>query len=399
MSSTVDHAAPTQCENCGSELHGHYCHECGQSVVNPIRHASHALEEVFESFWHLDGRVFRTLRDLVVPARLACNYIAGHRARYITPLRLFVILSVLTFFVGQMTVDFNNATVELDDRNSIASARTVAEVEARRDKALEGIAKGRTDAEGVPLVKEALAAAEAEVRDDASKRIAELQSVAPRKPPSAEAASGNPHTDARAAADATPVASEGDDDEIPTLTLGRNGPWDAKTNPVTIGWLPAFANHWLNAKIGRALENAPRLQHDTELRKRVLLGNVPTALFVLMPIFAVLLKLFYIGKRRLYLEHLVVALYSHAFLLLALLTIFVLVGLERVAPAGARGVLDWVEMAVWAWMPIYLLLMQKRVYGQGWVVTLLKYFALGTAYMMLVGFGAGIAFLAGLTKL
>lgn len=386
MSSTVDHAAPTHCENCGSELQGRYCHQCGQSVVNPIRHASHALEEVFESFWHLDGRVFRTLRDLVVPARVACNYLAGHRARYIAPLRLFVILSVLTFFVGQMTVDFNNTTVELDGKNSMASAKTVAEVEQRRDKALAGIAKGRTEADGVPFVNESLAAAEAEVRKEAAARIAELQS---------------PRAQAKAAADASPDDADVDADSgrKPTLNFGNDGPWDAKTNPVTIGWLPAFANHWLNVKIGRAVENAPRLQSDPEMRKRVLLGSVPTALFVLMPVFALLLKLFYIGKRRLYLEHLVVALYSHAFLLLALLTVFVLVGLERLVPAAARGVLDWVEIGVWIWMPIYLLLMQKRVYGQGWVVTLLKYFTLGTAYMMLVVFAAVIAFLAGLTKL
>jgi len=394
MSSTVDHAAPTQCENCGSELQGQYCHQCGQSIHNPIRHASHALEEVFESFWHLDGRVFRTLRDLVVPARLACNYIAGHRARYITPLRLFVILSVLTFFVGQMTVDFNNATVELDGKNSIESAKTVAEVERLRDKALKGIAKGRTNAKGAPFVNESLAAAEAEVREQAAERIAELQSVAPGKPSSAAAASA----DAKAAADATPVDSE-DDDKAPKLTIGRNGPWDAKTNPVKIGWLPAFANHWLNVKIGRAVENAPRLQNDAEFRKRVFLGSVPTALFVLMPVFALLLKLFYIRKHRLYLEHLVVALYSHAFLLLSLLTIFVLVGVERFVPATARVLLGWVEGAVWVWMPIYLLLMQKRVYGQGWIVTLVKYFALGTAYMVLVTFGAVIAFLAGLSQI
>lgn len=92
----------THCENCGAALQGPYCHACGQPVVSPVRHAAHAVEEVFESFWHLDGRVFRTLRDLMVPGRLALQYLAGHRVRYIAPLRLFVILSLLTFFVGKL---------------------------------------------------------------------------------------------------------------------------------------------------------------------------------------------------------------------------------------------------------------------------------------------------------
>ncbi len=87
MSSTDSaHAA---CENCNTALHGHYCHRCGQSAHNPLKHVGHAIEEVFESFWHLDGRIFRTLRDLWVPGRIALNYLMGRRVGYVQPLRLF----------------------------------------------------------------------------------------------------------------------------------------------------------------------------------------------------------------------------------------------------------------------------------------------------------------------
>ncbi|HEY5780705.1 MAG TPA: DUF3667 domain-containing protein, partial [Lysobacter sp.] len=117
-----DHATPTHCENCHEPLHGQYCYACGQSVLNPVRHASHALEEVFESFWHLDGRIFRTLRDLIAPGRVALNYLAGHRARYVAPLRLFVILSVVTFFVAQFAIRTDSGTaeplVQFDDSSS-----------------------------------------------------------------------------------------------------------------------------------------------------------------------------------------------------------------------------------------------------------------------------------------
>ena len=72
---------------------------------SPLHSLRHAVEDVFESFWHLDGRVFRTLRDLFVPGRVAVNYLAGQRVRYVPPLRLFVILSLLTFFVGRVAFD------------------------------------------------------------------------------------------------------------------------------------------------------------------------------------------------------------------------------------------------------------------------------------------------------
>ena len=286
------------------------------------------------------------------PARVACDYLAGHRARYIAPLRLFVILSVLTFFVGQMTVRFrrhDGASSGTSD-DAISQAQTVAEVEQRpRSRLLEGHrARPRPRPPTCPAWTRALVAARARIQGQAASRIAELKRAA-KTPPASQASHAvrttppppvlaranrapppNRQPRASPATRVRPAAS-------PRSTLFNGKPWDAKTNPVTLSWLPAFANGWINTQIGRAAANAPRLQDDPELRKRVLLGAVPTALFVLVPVFALLLKLAYIGKRRLYLEHLVVALYSHAFLLLALLTMFVLVGLDSAAGAAAAA--------------------------------------------------------------
>jgi hypothetical protein len=42
------------------------------------------------------------------------------------------------------------------------------------------------------------------------------------------------------------------------------------------------------------------------------------------------------------------------------------------------------------WMPLYLLLMQKRVYRQGWIMTLLKFCVLGTCYIVLLSLGGAL---------
>src|SRR5688572_2115699 len=137
MSGQDAQGVPTTCENCGTALQGHYCHVCGQSVHSPTRHFGHALEEVLESFWHLDGRVFRTLRDLLFPGRIARNYLDGQRVRYITPLRLFVILSLLTFFIGKLTVHVDEEGFKFEGREAVfASAQTIPEVEEQREKLL-----------------------------------------------------------------------------------------------------------------------------------------------------------------------------------------------------------------------------------------------------------------------
>ena len=393
MSSTLP-AAPSRCENCGALLLGRFCARCGQPVANPVRHAAHALEDVFESFWHLDGRIFRTLRDLMVPARVAVNYLAGHRARYVAPLRLFVILSVLTFFVAQFTIQLDGNTVLLrndaadtsEAQNAIDRATTVAEVERAREQALQQLTAAKADMAGIPGAGMGMDAVKAEVRAQAQRRIQALQAAGGVQP-----ATGQATASADVAVKAPDVASPG-------VTLGDDGdwvfsggkPWNERTNPVRMPNGLAFAQGWLNHQIGKAKANVPRIKQDPNLWKNAAIGAIPTTLFVLVPIFALLLKLAYLRQRRLYLEHLVVALYSHAFLCIALLAMFLLVGLDHwLAPQApwTGSVIGLLEAALWVWMPLYLLLMQKRVYAQGWPMTVFKYLLLGGLYFMLVMFG------------
>ncbi len=99
---------------------------------------------------------------------------------------------------------------------------------------------------------------------------------------------------------------------------------------------------------------------------------LPQVLFVVMPLFALILKIFYLFKRRLYMEHLIVALHSHAFIFLSLLFITLMIALKKSLAVSApwlATLLDWlIFFAAW-WIPVYLFVMQKRVYKQGWIMT------------------------------
>ena len=383
---TSTHHALTHCENCAAELHGEFCHACGQSVHNPIRHAGHAVEEFFEAFWHLDGRVFRTLRDLLSPGRVATNYLAGHRARYIAPLRLFVVLSLLTFFIGAATVHFDETDV-VDVNDSTAQferATTVAEVEQLRDELTAEIDKARADSAGVPGVDMALVAAEARIRGAAANRLVELGQ-----------SPDEPAADAASSADAAPAS---DDDGLRINLFGHRGAWDPQTNPVVIGWWPDFANAWLNRKVGNIERNMETEEFaSAEFWVQGIMAAAPTALFLLVPVFALLLKIVYLFTRRLYLEHLVVALYSHAFLLLALATLFLLSMLGGWLGGSSMWVGTVISLAwtvVFSWMGIYLLLMQRRVYRQAWWLTLVKYLVVGNIYFVMLLVATILMFLA-----
>jgi hypothetical protein len=375
---TAETAAPRPaCQNCGAPLLGEHCYACGQPVKGLVRHFTSIMGDFLDSVLNIDARVFRTLWPLFSkPGYLSLEYFEGHRVRFVSPVRLFVFLSIVTFFVAQFTLDFGSAKVGLNGGGDaqIASAKTVQEVEQRRAAALAELQKAKRDTADTPGVSIGLDAAATAIGAQADRRIAELRGE-----------QGTP---------AVPGEAPPKDDENDISFNGR--PWDPVKNPIQVSWLPAFANRKLNELAGKFRDNVHRGERDPNLIKDAALSTVPSTLFVLLPVFALMLKFAYAFKRRLYMEHLIVALHSHAFLCLALLAMFLTMALQDAMAPRLHGLFRLVETGLWIWMPVYLLLMQKRVYGQGWTMTLLKYFALGICYAVLLSLGAAFTMLASL---
>jgi hypothetical protein len=91
----------TPCPNCETVLQGAYCHGCGQLAESFERSVWGLAVEGFESFFHFDGRFWRTLPNLAIhPGRLTRDYLDGKRAFQIPPLRLFLVVLLLVFFTG-----------------------------------------------------------------------------------------------------------------------------------------------------------------------------------------------------------------------------------------------------------------------------------------------------------
>jgi hypothetical protein len=92
------------CANCGAPLAGPYCHACGQLAESFERSIWSLLKEAVENFFDADGRILHTLPRLMFrPASLTKAYLAGRRASQTPPLRLFLVIVVMVFFVGGLT--------------------------------------------------------------------------------------------------------------------------------------------------------------------------------------------------------------------------------------------------------------------------------------------------------
>ncbi len=88
----------SHCLNCQTPLHGPFCARCGQDTHHSARSLKSLLHEAFESLTHLDGRLWGTLRALLIrPGHLTVEHLADRRVRYIPPFRLYLVISLLFF--------------------------------------------------------------------------------------------------------------------------------------------------------------------------------------------------------------------------------------------------------------------------------------------------------------
>jgi hypothetical protein len=88
----------TVCGNCGAELGGAFCHACGQKATGPDISLHDFFHDALHEFAHVDGKIIQTVRLLITkPGMLTKEFLSHRRARYISPLRVYLTCSLLFF--------------------------------------------------------------------------------------------------------------------------------------------------------------------------------------------------------------------------------------------------------------------------------------------------------------
>lgn len=112
-----------RCQNCGNQVTQRYCGACGQRLEPPVHSLWHFSQVATEDLTHADSRLWRTLGALLFkPGHLTAEFLAGRRARYLPPLRLYLVLSVVFFLVAS-AVGTRFAVVQFDDSKPLSEAR------------------------------------------------------------------------------------------------------------------------------------------------------------------------------------------------------------------------------------------------------------------------------------
>jgi len=324
-----------QCRNCGAVLTGQYCGQCGQRARSRLISLWELLRDSFGDLLDLDSRLWCTLRDLAFhPGRLTSEYLRGRRARYLPPFRTYLVMSVVFFLVAFF-----------DPRGDFAR---LLEPPIDADVTQSGLAQP--------------AAEPGSVEEPPASETTEPPTVPPA-PASDEPSVHLSFNGQQQKADCE--LDEFDDADIPEVLAGV----------VTRERIEAICRRFTPTAF---------VQH--------MLDILPTGLFILLPLMALVLKLLYPLSRRYYVEHLLLVVHFHAFVFLTLTVAVLLSRLgSLIEVLNAPMILTVVALSFY--IPVYLYKSLRRIYRQGHWLTSYKYLLLVTAYI------AGLSMLAAISAL
>jgi hypothetical protein len=391
----------THCENCGAPLAGEFCSQCGQHAIDYRRSIFRVVLDAADSFLNWDTKFLHSMNQLLIrPWQLTNDFNAGRRARYVHPLRLYLIASIVFFLLARAINWDSDGPIQLttEDRTQLVAslAKMIepdspltpeqrAQVELARVKLAE--AQGALTGDERAEIKKAFKAyIKSNIRKTLSaEERAKMAAAMARIPriPDPEMPIPPPVLPPTPDSSATPART----DQPPTPPV-VNVPTPKAKAPfhVTVG--PPGENKspfalWLEKQVKEKIgEDGAKLKLFLE----TLRSNIPAMMLCCIPLFAFVLKILYIRKGRFYVEHLVYALHIHTFRYVSvIITALAVMGANRTVPVLG----GWITGLMSCVIVVQIFLSIRRVYRQGWFITMVKFLFGGFVYCVILVLAVG----------
>lgn len=309
------------CLNCGAPLHGSFCHECGQKNLPRRQDIGDFIINFISSFYSFESKFFKTFGFLLFrPGRIINDYNAGKRESYYHPVRMYVFLSFIFFLVLSFMPDEDKINVNKDGK----------ELSSEEKKQMLDSMQVNLDSLNIKMPVTNWTNSSSWGSND-PKTIAEYDSIENLKPIAAR---------------------------------------DGKIERY-------FTEKFIKLKQESG-------DDDKAILKRFLdsfLENIPRMIFLLLPIFALILKLLYVRRDFYYSEHLVFSVLFYDFMYLI----------------GAVGLLcsmvswlEWIPDLLWLVVFFYLYKAMRHVYKQSRGKTISKFLLLNFIFLICLVLGFAV---------
>jgi len=378
------HRKQPVCTNCHHPLEAadNFCPRCGQENTTRVVSFGTLVYEAVSDFISWDSRWFQTVVPFLFrPGHLTNEFVAGRRVRYMPPLRLYFFISLICFSI----IAYYTARENKQDEQKETVQKNI-QADSIRQAVLRDLPQTITT-EQRQKIQDAL---QKLTLQEATKGLINTGSA------------GNNNTDTTTktskkkkkrkkrtitiSTDTTQRKTKAGVDEDPDksneftllLRLVQNPALSEEAILDSLHW---ENNYWNRMKVNRAR------RFKNGKRDEFLAGiwdKAPFSMFLLLPFMALIMKLLYIRRNRLYIEHLIFMLHIHAF-------IFFLIALDIVLDNEFANLNP--SFIVVPLILVYLWIAFYKVYRQGWLRTTFKLFSFLFLYTFIFSFVAVFALL------
>ncbi len=300
------------CLNCGHTVEEKYCPNCGQQNIQTRQPFHYLFTHFVEDFTHYDGQFWGTLKNLFFrPGKLTKTYLEGKRQTFVPPVKLYIFVSFVTFFLFAVFPPFD---INFEGKGS-------SKLFSQKDKISE-INKALNDAK-------------------AKEKLTKEDSILIAK--------------------YSPILT--DSSKIKEIEQSFDMDKKLEKNEIAIS-----DDNFINRPISRKLAE---LQKKGYKKSEILTGfietsihNLPKALFIYLPIFAFILWLFHNKKKWWYFDHGIFTLHYFSFLLLSLLLSLLLYKVTEHCSVPIINKLLYIGIfCIFTYDVIYFFIAHKRVYN------------------------------------
>ena len=314
-----------KCQNCGYEFKGHFCPDCGQEVAEFNQPFGFIIYDFMGNFFAFDTRFFKTFKYLLFyPGFLTIEFFKGKRTSYSPPFRIFVFLSFVLFLLLSILTN-SGLNRELKKAGDVSTEKNQTNLTHPGDQSN----LFETDAEKTG-------------KDSSNSEIIKT------------------------------------DSNLDNLNINLDAIFTGKGN------LRTRLNQTADA-LEKSLAKAEDPQDRQRIQEYIAMCRTPEILvstilkylswaaFLLLPLFALILKLFYIRRKHLYIQHLIFSIHIHSFLFMVLIPLTLL----RLIFNSVPSIINLILLGTF---PVYLIIALHGYFEQKWFKTILKFLGIGMIY-------------------
>ena len=316
-----------KCLNCSSVLEDRFCSHCGQDSKEFKRSVWNVFVRFFETFTDFDNKLWSSLFPLIFkPGFLTRQFLAGKRKSYLNPIQMYAFFSFLYFFTFFYMPDFVSV-----DKSSLAERLTkeMSDSNSLETDLNDTIPFGSIGNSKITIKRDA------KQKDKITINQGSLQTL-----------------------------KSYDSSQLSHPKSKRHG----------------FIVRSIYRKTLDVLEKS-RNKDSTALASLIetFKANSANLIILLLPLFALILKILYIRRSFYYVEHLIFSIHFHcfAFLILSIGNILF----------SCIAMPDEFEVYLFLGVFIYFFIAMKKMYGQSWKLTFLKFNLWGASYTVLLVLG------------